>query len=394
MAGAADVTACIVARDEASILEECIMSLQGAAAEILLVDNGSTDDTAAIAARAGARVIRSDSPHHEIARNTYLEAAHTPWVVVIDADERLSSRARVAIPALVAGAAPHLMGFALKRFDWIGAGRWAETRLVRLFRVDPRIRYFPSRAHASVVPAIEECGGFVATADAPLHHLDALLPRDHAAKRAGMRARLEAEVDGGGLAVMRCFLALELFANGDDDAARAQLRAAVIQNPRCTPIARLFRAQNHRARGRFDEAARVAQQVLDDTMAFRGRTNAWTTLADARDRLGDTTGAVAACRAGLVEDASSAAIHLDLAALLVESERESAGRHFEAALRENPWLVSPETFAAGAPSCVFRQQDSLLARVPRGDVLAAALGVDLTHVLALQEERCAATIVR
>lgn len=394
MPDAVEVTACIVARNEASILEECITSLQGAAAEVLVVDHGSTDDTATIAARVGARVLRSDSPHHEIARNTYLEAAHTPWVIVIDADERLSSRARAAIPALVAGAAPHVMGFALRRFDWIGAGRWAETHLVRLFRVDPRIRYFPSRAHASVVPAIEECGGFVATADAPIHHLDALLPRDHAAKRAGMRARLEAEVDGGGLAVMRCFLALELFANGDDGAAETHLHDAITQNPRCAPIARLFLAQNHRARGRFDEATRVAQQVLDDTKAFRGRTNAWITLADARDRLGDTTGAVAACRAGLAEDASSAAIHLDLAALLVETERERARGHFEAALRENPWLVSPRTFADGAPSCVFRQQDSLLARVPRGDVLAAILGVALPDVLALQEERRAASTVR
>lgn len=394
MAGAADVTACIVARNEARVLEECITSLQGAAAEVLLVDHGSTDDTAVIASRAGARVLRSDSPHHEIARNTYLEAAHTPWVIVIDADERLSSRARSAIPALVAGAAPHVMGFALKRFDWIGAGRWAETHLVRLFRVDPRIRYFRSRAHASVVPAIEECGGFVAAADAPIHHLDALLPRDHLAKRAGMRARLEAEVGDGGLAVMRCFLALELFANGEDDAAAAQLRDAIAQNARCAPIARLFLAQNHRVRGRFDEAARVAQQVLDDTKAFRGRTNAWVTLADARDRLGDTKGAIAACRGGLVEDGSSAALHLDLAALLVESDRESARRHFEAALRENAWLVSRRTFAEGAPSCVFQQQDSLLARVPRGDVLAATLGVDLADVIALQEEHRAATILR
>ena len=367
-----DVTGCIVARDEGDLVEDCIRSLDGVVAEVIVVDHGSTDDTAARAQREGARVIRSHGTHHEGARNAYLEAVKTSWVLVVDADERVSASAREEIPALVRGAADDVFGFGIERFDYIGRGRWAEARIVRLFRAEPRVRYFESRAHASVVPSIEAIGGRVELASAPLHHLDALLPRDHEAKRARMRARLEAEIAGGGMAVMRCFLALEHFALGDDDASTAQLHRAMAENPRCEPIARLFLAQQHRARGRLDDAAREARRVLDLGHAFRGRANAWIVLADALEPH-DHAGAVAACRSALAEGPATAALHLNLAALLAKSDRETARTHFAAARAKNPWLLSPAIFATATPTSIFHQQDSLLACVPRGDELAATL---------------------
>jgi hypothetical protein len=364
------VTGCIIARDEGELIAECIRSLDGVARDVVVVDHGSSDDTASNARRAGARVIRSDAPNHEMARNTYLEAVRTPWVLVIDSDERLAESARSAIADLVREAADDVLGFGIERFDYIGDGRWAEARIVRLFRADPRIRYFESRAHASVVPSIEAIGGRVELASAPLHHLDALLPRDHAAKRSRMRARLQAEIDAGGMAVMRCFLALEHFAVGEDDAATAELHRAIERNPRCEPIARLFLAQQHRARGRKEEAAREARRVLELERGFRGRANAWVVLADALD----DGGALEACRSALAEGPATAALHLNLAALLVERDVETARAHFSAARAKNPWLLSPAIFASATPASVFHQQDALLARVPRGDVLAARLG--------------------
>jgi len=357
--------------------------------EIIVVDHGSQDDTAAVAGRAGARVIRSAELHHEIARNTYLEVVRTPWVLVLDADERLATAGHEAITSITGAAPPDVLGFGLERYDYIGGGRWAESRLVRLFRANPRIRYFPSRAHASVVPAIEGLGGIVELAEAPIHHLDALAPRDHAKRRAGMRARLEAEIAAGGMAVMRCFLALELFATGQSDAATVELQRAFAENPRCEPIARLFLAQQHRACGRFEDAAQEARRVLDGERTFRGRVGAWVVLADACDARGDIEGAIEACRAALVETPGSAALHLDLAALLAEVDREAARSHFAAAVQKNPWLVSPAIFPEGTPTSIFRQQDSFLTRVPRGDILAASLG----H-RALEPARHEATIVR
>ena len=56
------VSVCIPARDEATTIGAVVAAIarQGGAAEILVVDDGSTDGTAAVAQTAGARVISTD----------------------------------------------------------------------------------------------------------------------------------------------------------------------------------------------------------------------------------------------------------------------------------------------------------------------------------------------
>lgn len=56
-------------------------------AEVLVVDDGSTDDTAAAAARAGATVIRQENQGVSAARNTGIRAATQPWIAFLDSDD-------------------------------------------------------------------------------------------------------------------------------------------------------------------------------------------------------------------------------------------------------------------------------------------------------------------
>lgn len=69
---------------------EALASVRGqewAAAETLVVDDGSTDDTAAVAEQAGARVIRQENAGVSAARNTGIRAASEPWVAFLDSDD-------------------------------------------------------------------------------------------------------------------------------------------------------------------------------------------------------------------------------------------------------------------------------------------------------------------
>jgi tetratricopeptide (TPR) repeat protein len=247
------------------------------------------------------------------------------------------------------------VGYALERFDWIGGGRWASTRHLRLFRRDPRIGYFASRAHASVGPSIHDHGGGVLLGDAPLHHLDALLDRDHAAKRAAMRARLAGQIAEGAPAILRCLHALERFAIDDDDGADRELSQALEQDARCEPIVSLFRAQQHLVRGRLDEAARDARHALSlENPRFRGRASAFVVVADVQARRGQREEAVLTMREALAEE-PLASHHLNLAAL------GQGAQHVEEARRRNPWLGGEQTLRPPARPSIFQQQDALLA---------------------------------
>src|SRR5437899_1284513 len=99
------LSAALVVRDEALVLDGCLASIEDVVDEIVLVDTGSQDDSVEIAVDHGARVI-----HHEWsgdfaeARNIGLEAARGEWVLYIDADERLAGADRDSMQELLHGA--------------------------------------------------------------------------------------------------------------------------------------------------------------------------------------------------------------------------------------------------------------------------------------------------
>src|SRR5664279_5423071 len=55
--------------------------------DIIVVDDGSTDDTAAIAERTGVRVIRQANGGPAAARNTAIRATDAEWIFLLDADD-------------------------------------------------------------------------------------------------------------------------------------------------------------------------------------------------------------------------------------------------------------------------------------------------------------------
>lgn len=76
-------------------------------AEVLVVDDCSSDDTGAAAEAAGARVIRHEVNGGEsVARNTGIAAATTPWVATLDSDDRW-------LPHHLAALWPHAEGAVL-----------------------------------------------------------------------------------------------------------------------------------------------------------------------------------------------------------------------------------------------------------------------------------------
>jgi glycosyltransferase involved in cell wall biosynthesis len=85
--GQVSVVACV--RDGADYLAEALASaVAERPLELVVADDGSTDDSAAIAEAAGARVLRLDAVGPTRARNAALAAAEGELVACIDHDDR------------------------------------------------------------------------------------------------------------------------------------------------------------------------------------------------------------------------------------------------------------------------------------------------------------------
>lgn len=92
MDDACAVTFVLPCRDEAEALPPLLDRIHGVArssgldAEVLVVDNGSTDGSARIARRLGARVVEEPRTGYGFACRAGIEAARHPFVVLMDAD--------------------------------------------------------------------------------------------------------------------------------------------------------------------------------------------------------------------------------------------------------------------------------------------------------------------
>ena len=84
------ISVVIPAYNAAHFLPRCLKSVFAQTlkpAEVIVVDDGSTDDTAAVAAALGARVIGRQNGGISAARNTGIQNASGQWIALLDADD-------------------------------------------------------------------------------------------------------------------------------------------------------------------------------------------------------------------------------------------------------------------------------------------------------------------
>ena len=148
----APLSVTIITRNESAHIEACLASVDWAD-ERLVVDCGSTDDTVALAERAGARVVVHDWPGYATQKNFAASQATHDWILSIDADERVTPELAREIQHLLQSV-PAMPGYRLPRITW-HLGRWFRTtdwypdHQLRLY--DRRHgRWTPRRVHESV----------------------------------------------------------------------------------------------------------------------------------------------------------------------------------------------------------------------------------------------------
>jgi len=161
------ISALIIAKDEGTMLHACLECLRWCD-EVLVLDSGSTDDTAEIADRFGARVIRFQHASFARLREELQKHAKSEWVFFVDADERvlpkLAKEIRVHTETAVATAIqiPRTNMFYGQRFEH---GGWGNEFVTRVFKAS-ELRGWQGDIHES-----PNFTGEVASVKTPLVHL-------------------------------------------------------------------------------------------------------------------------------------------------------------------------------------------------------------------------------
>lgn len=140
------LSACLIMRDAARDLVQCLESLKDGVDEMVIVDTGSEDDSVEIARRYTDKVYffewRDD---FAAARNYCLERATGDWIVFLDSDEYLTPGTQGNLHRVVenlAAKGDDMADVFRENVDEDGVptGRVGDIS-TRLFRNDPRLRY-------------------------------------------------------------------------------------------------------------------------------------------------------------------------------------------------------------------------------------------------------------
>lgn len=140
----------IIAFNEEDKIEAAIKSVTWAD-EIVVADSGSTDNTAAIARRYGARVVQIRFNGFGNLRNDAMAACSHEWIFSLDADERCTAAAKQEILSIV-NDSKSLDAYYVPRRNYVmgkwirHAGYYPDFRQPQVFRKGA-LRFLPDAVH-------------------------------------------------------------------------------------------------------------------------------------------------------------------------------------------------------------------------------------------------------
>lgn len=128
------ISAVILTKDEAHMIANCINSCRPLADEIIVIDNGSADNTVEIALQKGAQVHVSMNMSFAHRRELGASLTKGEWILYVDADERVTPELAQEIKQVVSTDTTHA-GYVINRKDYyFGQERPLFSPMHRLFK--------------------------------------------------------------------------------------------------------------------------------------------------------------------------------------------------------------------------------------------------------------------
>ena len=162
------LSAAIITKNEEENIRSCIQSISFAG-QIVIIDSGSTDATLSIAKEFGCEIYSEEWRGFGPQKQSAIEKCRHPWILVIDADERIPPGTADIIKKIITDSDVKEAGFSFPRKNyfqgrWIKHAGWWPDRIIRLFRKDA------GRMTSAIVHESVEIQGTVGALDAVIEH--------------------------------------------------------------------------------------------------------------------------------------------------------------------------------------------------------------------------------
>ena len=151
----AKLTVLIPCKNERYNIRDCIEAARDVADEILVADSGSTDETIEIASDSGGcRVIEREFIGYASFKNWAIPQASHEWVLIVDADERVTPELAAEIRQFLQSPPSERDGYRIRRRTFflgreIKHSGWNHETVTRLIRRDA-CRYRQVRVHEEI----------------------------------------------------------------------------------------------------------------------------------------------------------------------------------------------------------------------------------------------------
>lgn len=354
------IAVCMIVKNEEKNIVGCLESVESIADELIIVDNGCTDDTLEILKSYKCQVI--DGGHFELdsARSLYLSAAKSEWLFLIDADERFEPKDSQKLRELLLRQDADTWGLQLNSIQYIGNGKWSDSNPLRIIRNNGQIVYNNSPIHASLAPSIYEKGKTILKLDVRLHHLDILIPKRTTNKRSRYKMLLKKElakststlnVDFYNL--YTCFLALEYIAIKEYIQAEELLKSVSDSNTRYQYFAISLLCQMYIAKNEYHKVTQYITQKYEQVLI---ETEVMGNYLYENDR----KRCLELYESEVINRPQKLSNFLNLAFLIKEKQPERARKLMKKVLSENDYLADSYIHNEGNQPNIFDVQSNVL----------------------------------
>ncbi len=350
----------MIVKNEEQFLGDCLRNLAPWVAERIVVDTGSTDASPQIAQDCGAKLFSFPwNNDFAAARNFSLGKASRPWVLVVDADEKLSSpdaRQLANLTEVQDQRGCQAFSFVQRNYvkgsgqiswnqswkpnvseseDGEGYSGYIDVPVVRLFPRDPQI-LFAGCVHESVENALAQSGIGIQPSGLVLHHYGQVRDRERmrSKKQMYLQLGLDKLKQESGSARAHFELGIQLQELQHYEEAISHFLAA-LQSDESFVIADLYAGICFSKLGKYDEAANYlgrARRSLPDSPELEVE------LGIIELKTGDPQAAAARFDAVLARHPGHVACLCYLGALRVHEANTQAGR----SLLEKAIALDPE----------------------------------------------------